>query len=147
MARITDINFAAVGTLEGCSCDRCGQWIKNIWTVKFDDGITAHFGIDCYEQMCKDSRLSEYGMKLMKKTLKRLKEWETKLADYEAGKYTAENDIGYQFCQSCDGGHYWKGRPYEEYRAFEIECIREHRIPEVKKELEKFKKVNFKRTA
>ncbi len=145
MARIIDINFAHTGKNEGCTCDRCGQWITNIWTVKFDDGITAHFGVDCYEKMCKDSRLNNYGMKLMKKTMKRLADWEERLAAYESGKINADNDLSYQYCQNCDGGHYWKGKPFEEFKEFEIHCIRDLRIPEVKKELEKFRKVNFQR--
>lgn len=144
MARIIDIHFDHVGRTDGCTCGRCGQWLQNIWTVKFDDGITAHFGIDCFEKMCKDSRLNDYGMKLMKKTLKRLEDWEKRLAEWESGAITADNCIAYQN-EQVDDESYWQGKSFEEYKEFEIHCIRDCRIPEVKKELEKFRKVNFQR--
>ena len=84
MAHIKSISFSSVSTNYGCTCDRCGQWIKNIWTVKFDDGISMNFGIDCFEKLCKSGKLTRYGEKLMRDTLKsiafyseQLKMWET----------------------------------------------------------------------
>ena len=145
MARIIDINFSAVSTHDGCTCDRCGQWIKNIWTVKFDDGITAHFGIDCYKQMCKDSRLNEYGMNVMKNILKDLEEWDKRLAKWKSEDLTAENCLSYQYEQADWNNGYWKGKSFEEYRQSWIDEICNDRIPRLKKELEKFKNIDFKR--
>ena len=144
MARITFLDFSHTGVKEGCLCDRCGQWITNIWTVKFDDGITAHFGIDCYEKMCKDSRLNNYGMRLMKKTMKSLKDWKERLAEWEA--MTEDKCIAYQNDQvdAAWNTSYWKGRPFEEYKQSMIDAIKNYRIPECEKELEKFSKINFK---
>lgn len=146
MARITDINFAHTGKQDGCECDRCGQWITNIWTVKFDDGITAHFGIDCYEKMCKASRLNDYGMKLMKKTLKRIANLE-EMRDAQAKK-TEENDIAFQNEQAeCNKNSYWNGKPYAEYQDWMLNEFFPARIADAKKDLAKFSKVNFKACA
>ena len=142
MARITDISFGAVGTKEGCTCDRCGLWIKNIWTVKFDDGITAHFGIDCYEQMCKNSRLNDYGMKLMKKTMKRLTDYTERIEREKS--LTEETDIAWQNDQR-DKESYWCGRQWIEYHEWMINDFFPSRIADVKKDLHKFKNIDFKR--
>ena len=119
MARIIGIKFDHTGKNDGCTCDRCGQWITNIWTVKFDDGITAHFGIDCYEKMCKDSRLNDYGMKLMKKALKRIADFQKMQDDFE--KQTAETCIAYQNEQADWNDSFWKGKSFEEYRQWMLE--------------------------
>ena len=84
MAHIKSISFAAVSTNYGCTCDKCGKWIKNIWTVNFDDGISMNFGIDCYEKMYKSGKLTKAGVKAMKDALKSIEyytkcreEWES----------------------------------------------------------------------
>lgn len=145
MAKILKIRFDRAHSAEqGCICDRCGQWLKNIWTVKFDDGITAHFGIDCYEQMCKDSRLTEYGMKLMKKATKKLSEWYERMEEEKA--LTEATDTAYQNEQrpyNSDG--YWYGKPWEEYHEWVLSKWYPARIADCEKDLAKFKNVNFKR--
>jgi hypothetical protein len=143
VARITDISFDSVGKREGCTCDRCGQWLQNIWTVKFDDGITAHFGIDCYKQMCKDSRLTDYGMKLMKKTLKRIENFRRMRAEFE--NMTAETCVAWQNEQAEWNDSYWKGKSFEEYKQWMLEAWFPARFADCQKELEKFSKVNFQR--
>ena len=144
MARITGIKFDHTGKNEGCTCDRCGQWITNIWTVKFDDGITAHFGIDCYEKMCKDSRLNDYGMTLMKKTLKRIAAFQKMQEEFE--QQTAETCIAYQTEQAdWNKDSAWYGKSFEEYRQWHLEKWFPARFADCQKEIDKFKKVNFQR--
>lgn len=143
MAHIKRIQFSEVPTKLGCTCDRCGQWIKNIWTVEYAEGFSIHYGLDCFEKVYKGGVLSQYGEKLMKKHLKAIKGYYKMLDDYKNGKLTAENDSGYGFCQTCDGGHYWKGRPFEEYRDWMVnDCIPAW-IERKEEELERFKNINF----
>ena len=84
MAHIKKISFSSVNVREGCTCDRCGQWIKNIWTVDFLEGFSMNYGIDCFEKLCKSGRLSDYGMKLMKKALKSISRYYEWMAEEEA---------------------------------------------------------------
>lgn len=145
MARITGIRFDSTNTKDGCTCDRCGQWIKNIWTVSFDDGLTAHFGIDCYEQMCKDSRLNEYGMRLMKKTLKSLQKWADKAKEEES--LTEETDAEWKNTQAeWNKDNYWYGKPWEEYHTWMLAKWYPQRLKDAEKDLARFAKINFKRT-
>ena len=48
MAKIEKIYFQRVGKNEGCSCDKCGQYITNIWTVRYKGSADIHFGMDCF---------------------------------------------------------------------------------------------------
>ena len=73
MAHLRSVNFARVGRNEGCTCDRCGQYIQNIWTVYFDGEEPIHFGIDCFEKLNRGA-LNDYGMKLMRKVLQHLEQ-------------------------------------------------------------------------
>ena len=98
MARIKKIDFYKVGKQEGCLCDRCGQYIHNILTVQYDDGITARFGIDCFEILNKESGLSEYGRKALNKALKSIQK-HREMYEKEAMK-TEETDIAWQNAQN-----------------------------------------------
>ena len=148
MARIKKINFSAVGRMEGCTCDRCGQYIQNIYSVHFVDGIQMNYGIDCFRKLLLTGNLSDYGMKLMKKELKRLKHYQEM---YEAEKLlTAETDEGYQRTQEkhdWESPSYWYGLPWEEYHAWMLNSWYPKRFEESQKIIEKFSKVNFDRDA
>ena len=67
MAQIKKIQFYHTGKEDGCICDRCGQYIQNVWTVTYSDGVVARFGIDCFEILCKESKLTSFGQKELKK--------------------------------------------------------------------------------
>lgn len=146
MARIRKINFSRVGEQEGCTCDRCGQYIKNIWTVNYDDGITARFGIDCFEILTKESKLTSFGMKEWKKALKKIQEHQEW---YEAEKAkTEETDIAWQNIQNpmeWEDKDYWYGRPYEEYHEWMLNEFFKVRFEEDQKQIDRFSKVNFAR--
>lgn len=144
MARITNIQFSSVDKMHGCTCDRCGQWIRNIVSVSYDDGLTLNYGQDCFDKLSKGSRLTTYGMKLLKKTMKSLKYYQGQLEKYESGEYNEENDNSYLASQTL-WETYWTGKPYSEYRTWMIEKCLPENIERVMKELKRFEKVNFKR--
>ena len=143
MARIIDVSYTHTGKYDGCTCDRCGLWITNIFTVKFDDGLSFNFGMDCIEKIMKDNRVNEYGVKVMNKLLRDVKKAESELADYKSGKINEENDKTFEAAKYyCE---YWRERTFEEYRAWMIETILPSRIAGKKKELKKFEKVNIRK--
>lgn len=148
MAHIKRISFAHVGRNEGCLCDRCGQYIQNIVTVTYSDGLILNYGQDCFDKLWKGSKLTSYGQKLFKKALKNAKAHQEAYQKYVNGTMTAENDLSYQWNQnSADYGSssYWYGKPYEEYRKWMIEEVFPMRFEEDQKELDRFSKVNFNR--
>lgn len=145
MSHIKRIRFSSVGRNEGCTCDRCGQYIRNIWTVDYAEGFSVNYGIDCWEKVYKGGKLSQYGEKEMRKIMKRIKGYEEMLATYQRGEYTIDNDEGYKVDQmDCFSDHYWHGKPYEEYKAWMInECL-PARIARANEDLKKFKNIDFK---
>ena len=109
MAYIKKISFASVGKQEGCTCDKCGQYIRNIWTVDYQDGVSK-------------GKLNDYGMKLMKKALKSIQHYQELLEAEKA--LTEETDERYQMTQehhSWGSDGYWMGHPWEEYHKWMIE--------------------------
>lgn len=146
MARITKIMFARVGKQEGCLCDRCGQYIRNIWTVNYADGVTMNFGIDCFEALAKESALTTYGIKTLKKALKRIADYQD-LLDAEKAK-TEETDLRYQETQityEWKDKDYWFGKPWAEYHKWMIDVFYPMRIADAQKEIARFRNVNFQR--
>lgn len=146
MARIKKIDFCRVGEQEGCLCDRCGQYIKNIWTVQYADGITARFGIDCFEALNKESGLSNFGRKELKKALKRIQE-HREMFEAEKAK-REETDIRWQNIQNppaYESKDYWYGRPWEEYHEWMLNEFYGARFKEDQKQIDRFAKVNFAR--
>lgn len=144
MAHITKIDFMKTGRNEGCTCDKCGQYITNVWTVRYKGGVDVHFGMDCFDKMLKSSKLNDYGMKLMKKTLKSI---ERHQRGFEAEKnLTAETDKMYQMEQvHRDYGSQsaWYGVPWEEYHEWMLTVWWPTRFAEDQKELDRFSKINF----
>lgn len=151
MAHILSIGFSAVGKNEGCTCDKCGQYIKNIWTVKFDGDVTMNYGIDCFEKMYKTGKLTEYGVKLLKKAMKKIehyskqKEVWQKITEEEAKEkgMLAIIDPESTLNQSRHGKSYWCGRTFEEYREFMVNEWIEERFKEAQEEIDKLKKAKF----
>lgn len=144
MARIEKIDFMKVGRNEGCTCDKCGQYITNIWTVRYKGGVDIHFGMDCFDKMLKASKLNDYGMKLMKKTLKSI---ERHQHGFEAEKkLTEETDERYQMEQvHRDYGSQsaWYGSPWEEYHEWMLTVWWPARFKEDQENVDRFSKINF----
>lgn len=143
MAHIKKISFSRVGKQEGCTCDRCGQYIRNIWTVEYTEGICMNYGLDCWEKIYKEG-LNKQGEKILRKAMKSIEKYEDSLAKYTSGELTAENDESYKVTQAdWNKDDYWHGRTFEEYRDWMITEFFPSRISGAQKELQKFSKVNF----
>lgn len=146
MARIKEINFSSVGRMMGCTCDKCGQYIQNIWTVTFTDGVRMNYGIDCFRKLCATGNLSDYGKKLMNKALKSLKHWQEKL---EAEKLlTEETDVGYQRTQEhvdWKSDDYWCGKPWAEYHEWMLTQWYPQRFKEEQEVIDRFSGISFRR--
>ena len=144
MAHIKKITFDRVPKNYGCQCDRCGQYIQNIWTVQYTDGITLNYGIDCFEKLYKSGNLNQYGIKLLKKAIKWIEYYSTELKKWQSGEYTEENCIKWQYEQS-DKESAWYGQTFEEYKQWQIEKWFPARLADQQKEIDRLSKANFNR--
>ena len=142
MAKIRKMSFSSVVEQEGCTCDRCGQYIRNIWTVNFDDGVSMNFGIDCFAKLRNTAKLSSHGVKVLKDAMKRLESLYQLTEIVKTRK--PEDDYSYQQAQS-DKLSPWYQVDYEEYRAWWLNEVIPHRFADVQKEIDKFRNVNFER--
>lgn len=144
MAHLRSVKFARVGRNEGCTCDRCGQYIQNIWTVYFEGEEPIHFGIDCFEKLNRGA-LNDYGMKLMRKALQHL---ERTQKGYEKElTLTEDTDEMYKSTQTkreWEQADYWFGHPWEEYHDWMLNVWWKKRFEECQQEIDRFKKVNYK---
>lgn len=139
MSHVLRIHFASVSQKEGCTCDRCGQGIRNIWTVDYAEGFSVHYGIDCWEKVYKSSNLSQYGEQQIKKIMKSIKSSEEMLAKWVNG--SMDEDAKHNFNPSENDA--WYGHTFEEYKEWMINEFIPYQIECKQKELKKFSKVNF----
>lgn len=143
MAHIKQISFARVGEKEGCTCDRCGQYIRNIWTVEYTEGLRMNYGLDCWEKVYKKG-LSKQGAKILKKIMDSIKSYEERLAQYVSGELSEETDESYKVTQAdWNKDNFWYGISFGEYKNWMVTDFLPYRISEKQKELAKFSKVNF----
>ena len=142
MAHIKNISFAHVGALEGCKCDRCGQYIKNIITVEYREGFKLNYGIDCFENLYKSGKLNKNSENIMKKALKSLDFWTKKLEEYKNNKITIDNDEAYQYSQR-EKDDYWYNKPYEEWKQWNMEEFIPYRIESAQKKINLLSKIDF----
>lgn len=143
MANIRNISFAHVGRNDGCLCDKCGTYIRNIVSVTYTDGLTLNYGQECFDKMWKNGKLNSYGMKLFRKAIKNKKEHDLEYAKYINGEITEENDkewVNFKYWQK-----YWEDKSYEEFRTWMIEEWYPRRFKEDAEAIERFSKVNFER--
>lgn len=146
MARIKRIDFYHVGKQEGCLCDKCGQYITNIWTVQYADGITARFGVDCFEKLNKESGLTSFGKKELNKALKSIQK-HREMYEEEVAK-TEETDTIWQSIQNpfeWESKDYWYGKRWEDYHEWRLKEFFGLRFEEDQKQIDRFSKVNFAR--
>lgn len=143
MAHIKQISFARVGEKEGCTCDRCGQYIRNIWTVEYTEGLRMNYGLDCWEKVYKDG-LNKQGAKILKKIMDSIKSYEERLARYVSGELSEETDESYKVTQAdWNRDDFWYGKSFDEYKNWMVTDFLPYRISDKQKELAKFSKVNF----
>ena len=147
MAQIKSIRFDRSGRNDGCTCDKCGQYIMNVWTVQYADGVTLHYGIDCFEKIYKSGKLTRQGEKLMRKALKdiayyseQLEMWKT-LTEQEA----EEKGLLGELKVTDWNESYWAGKTFEEYKNWMVNNFFPHRLECCQKDIDKFSKVNFAR--
>lgn len=149
MAHIKSISFAHVGKKEGCLCEKCGQYITNIVTVHWTDGVNIDYGTECFDKLYHSGKLTDHGIKLMKKALNSIKNHTKQLEAYTSGKMNAENDNGWKWFKMEEEIYgnktAWSGKTYEEYRQWMIDVWFPKRFEEDQKEIDRFAKVNFER--
>lgn len=143
MAHIKAIHFQSVGRAEGCTCDRCGQYIQNIWTVEYKEGLKINYGVDCWLKVKKQG-LDSYNRKKLAKIEKSIEAYERQLARYINGELTAENDEAYKIQQAdWNENSAWHGESFESWREWHIKEFYPYRIELEQKELEKFGKIDI----
>lgn len=143
MSHIKKIRFASVGKKEGCICDRCGQYIRNIWSVDYEEGFTVNYGIDCWEKVYKGGKLNQYGEKMMRKAMKSIKEWEQLKTKWQNGEMDyQENEYSWQQHKQ-DKLSPWYDKTFAEYKEWMINEFIQYRIECAQEELKKFSKVDF----
>lgn len=141
MAHIQRIDFNHVtNKADGCLCDNCGQWITNIWTVKFKEGPSLHFGIDCFDKHI-NGKLSKFGKREMKRELKYIKEYSMLLENLKKEEVT--EDVQKEWESYLYWQTYWQDHTFEEWKEWMITQVLPNRIEEHEKNLKKFEKINF----
>jgi hypothetical protein len=141
MAHIKSVRFSSVGKSEGCTCDRCGQYIQNIWTVTFTEGMILNYGIDCFEKVQKTG-LSAVARKNIKKALKSIQAYEEQIARFTSGERNEENDLAYKWEQQNKQSA-WYGEPYEKYRDWFINEFFPYRISLENETIAKYSKIDI----
>ena len=142
MATITNISFNQYSKDDGMICDKCGAYIRNVYTVKYSNGYIAHYGIDCFSKLRKQANLTSFANKLLSKTLKSIKYycsiidlWKTINTEEEADNQNLLSTFKTYEC--------WEGRTFEEYKKWQLEEFLLYRLQEEQKTLKKFRNINF----
>lgn len=144
MAHIEKIHFASVDRNAGCTCDKCGQFIMNVWTVRFSTGDTFHYGIDCWKKIQETGGLNKQNKREFNRILKLIQSYTEAMNALITGERNESNDESYKNAQAdWNENNAFHGVPYEEYKRWYIEEFFPYRIAEAQKELAKFKRVNF----
>lgn len=141
MAYITNMTFEHVGKDEGVLCDRCGQYIRNIYTVYYSDGYVMHCGVECFKKLRESGRLSDYGMKVLMKIAKKIKQYSEELAMWKT--LTEEEAEEKKLLYPLHYYEAWQGKTFEEYKEWNINKWYPARFAECEKELAKFNKIDF----
>lgn len=144
--KIKEISFSSVGKNEGCTCDRCGQYIKNIMTVKYADGLCMNYGVDCFSKLCKESSVQSNREKELKKAIRRIDEYTKRLEKWKnlTEEQAEEQHLIEELKVTDWNTSYWAGKTFEEYKTWLIESFFPYRISEAQKEIDKLN-VNLKR--
>lgn len=144
MAHIKMIHFDSVSTNEGCTCDKCGQYIKNIWSVEFTTGDTFHYGIDCWQKIQATGGLNKQNKREFNRIMKLIQSYTEAMNAFITGERNESNDTAYQNAQAdWNENDAFHGVPYEEYKRWYVEEFFPYRIAEAQKDLAKFKRVDF----
>lgn len=151
MASIKRISFAHTGKNEGCKCDKCGQWITNIWTVEWTDGLIQNYGIDCFDKLSKTGNLTKQDKAKFEKLLKKQEHYTEEL---ELWKNLTEQEAEERGLIECLkpgdpekpwNDSYWNGKTFEEYKDWMLSVWFPARLRGCEEELKVFSRVRFER--
>lgn len=147
MAQIKSIRFDKSGRNDGCTCDKCGQYIMNIWTVQYSDGVTLHYGIDCFSKIYKSGKLTRSGEKLIRATLKSIEYYSEQLEVWKALTEQEAEEKGLLGTLKVTDWNdsYWAGKTFEEYKDWMVNEFFPARLAHCQKDIDRFAKVNFTR--
>lgn len=141
--KIIDIRFDHVSKNDGCICDNCGQYITNVYTITYDNGLKLHYGIECYRKLINASNLTRQGTKLLNKIAKNLAFYYEVRAKWEAvDTYENAEAMKLLWYRDYKENEAWEGATFEEYRKFQVHCA-DVQIEKNKKELTRFKHAKF----
>ena len=143
MAKIRHIGFCRVGKNEGCLCDKCGQYIRNIVTVGYADGITCRYGTECFDKLYHDG-LNAYGQKLMRQTLKSVADHQEEYEKMKLGAACEDNVKRFQSDQYWNP-EVWGSASFEEWQKWMLDEWFPKRFEEDQKKVDRFANVNFSR--
>lgn len=142
MARITNITFWHESKDAGVFCDKCRAYITNVYTVYYNDGLIAHYGIECFKKLKEAGNLSDFGYKLLMKTLHKIKKYNEELQLWQT--ITEEEAEKKELLDSLHHDDVWKGRTFEEYRQFHVKRWLPARLKDCEKTILRFKNIDFK---
>ena len=119
----------------------------NIWTVQYADGVTLHYGIDCFEKIYKSGKLTRQGEKLMRKALKSIAYYSEQLEMWKAltEQEAEEKGLLGELKVTDWNQSYWAGKTFEEYKNWMVNDFFPARLKYCQKDIDKFSKVNFAR--
>lgn len=147
MSYIRNITFKHVWKNEGEICDQCGAYIVNVYTITYSDGLKMRYGIECFKKLFAAGNLTEKGMALMKKALKKIKEaYEFRDGWLEVNSIEEAEEKGLPDTDVFRTYEVWKRHSFDEFKEY---CTNENegyfflRLNRAKKLLERFKNVNF----
>ncbi len=137
------INFYTLPYKQGICCERCGTYIRNVAEIHFDDGFVLRCGLDCLNKhVLKDTNLTEYGKKQLKKHLKTLEMYDKWRNDW--GRWNtpeeSEKDGGFQRIEFPENSGNWRIRTqaeFDEQKQFMLTDLIPYRIQHEQDEMKK----------
>ena len=133
----------------GICCDHCGTYIRNVFVLHFVDGVCLKCGVECYNKLIKQSNISQYGEKLLKKQIKRLKLYDEMRSNWTRWNTPeeAESDGCFQRIEDPEKPGFYRIRTQAEFeaeKAFMLNDLIPYRINLVQSEIKaKFKRITI----
>lgn len=134
--------FYSLPKNQGICCEHCGTYIRNVCVIHFSDGFTLKCGLDCFNKLLKQSNLSEYGAKALKRSLKSLKLYDEMRVNWTRWQTPeeAEADGCSQRIEDPENRGTWRIRTqveFEEEKAWILTDFIPYRIKSKQAEIEK----------
>lgn len=135
---------------QGITCEHCGTYICNVFVIHFDDGFSLKCGVECFNKLMKTSNLSQYGAKLLRKQIKRLKDYDEMRVKWEGWQTPEEADADGSGprIEDPEKPGFWRlmtQKEFDEHKAFILTDLIPYRVALVQEEIKKqFKNVRVK---